>query len=30
MTISIVGPNDSWKGLENVVILPLDSLEIRP
>ena len=30
MTISIVGPSDSWKGLENVVILPLDSLEIRP
>lgn len=30
MTISIVGPANSWKDLQNVNVIPLDSLEIRP
>ena len=30
MTISIVGPAVAWKDLQNVKIIPLDSLEIRP
>ena len=30
MTISIVGPAIAWKDLQNVKIIPLDSLEIRP
>ncbi len=30
MTISIVGPAVSWKGLPNVKVIPLDSLEMRP